>query len=116
MEKIKLKTRKITCNFNEEELKFNIDENKLKSGLNELQSEAKEMFEKINRECTFKKFRTALQARFWAEVSVYMLFPLVFILAIAGFEGGYSAFGLAWFFLGFLIVYLMTVSVVFYFL
>ena len=109
--------KKLTCRFNEEALEYLIDTNKLSFGLKSCDEYGVKMFEEINRKCeNFKNFKKSLRFRTIMELSFYILFPIVFILAIAGFESGINVFGLAWFFIGFFIIYIMLMSVMIYFI
>lgn len=49
-------------------------------------------------------------------MSTYLTIPVVFIFSIIGFEVGYDAFALAWFFIAFSFFYLLAVGIALYFL
>ena len=110
------KFKKLTCRFNDESLEFAADKAKLEWYLKDLEGQAQKMFDEIKLSCnSFNDFRKALKFRGYLELSFYVFFPITFILAIIGFESGYDAFGLAWFFLGFFIIYIMILVVVIYY-
>ena len=108
--------KKLTCRFNDEILDFSADKAKMTWFLKDHEEDAQKMFQEIKLACnSFSEFRQALRFRSFLELSFYIFFPIVFILAIAGFESGFQVFGLAWFFLGFLIVYVMILVIIIYY-
>lgn len=109
--------RKVACRFNDEAMEFSHDKNRLVSALQDLEEPAQKMLDEINSGCHgFASFKSSIRVRRYIELSFYVLFTVVFILSIAGFESGFEVFGLAWFFLGFFIIYFMLVALIIYYI
>ena len=108
--------RKLTCRFNEDTFSFNDSSSKFLS----LSTESKiitQLFQQISLKCArFHKFKQIIRLRNYFIMSTYLTIPVVFIFSIIGFEVGYDAFALAWFFIAFSLFYLMVVGIALYFL
>lgn len=109
-----MKPMKFSCHFDDEQLKFAASSHKISRIFPASPEKVQELFEEINKNCDFSRFRPFLSARSLFEASFYLIFPIVFVLAIIGFENGYDIFGLAWFFIAFFFAYLLLISLIFY--
>ncbi len=108
--------RKLTCRFNEETFSFNDSSAKI-AALSIENKNVTEMLQKVSLKCNrFQKFKQIIKIRNYFIMSTYLTIPIVFIFSIIGFEVGYDAFALAWFFIAFSLFYLLMVGIALYFL